>query len=313
MLTEFIACPFFHGSTLLTIIYIPSIPYHSCSVLPIICNYDVSQQQKWERYLIKFRVLLSPPLTIANFIYSYKMSRISRLEHAMHLWRFHREEEESWSLPELLNFKAPVAITKFLNPDLQSKLLNAANIQCWWRVREEGEGKGREGESYKGWRRDADDLQWYSSAALSIPPLINTTLDPAIDSSSSWSTSSSPSEKPSPSVSLSLSLSLSVRKEAPNLLLTGYAGNWMIPKNKEDLCFSLSIKEAKSLATKIPGNFSVENPSSGLGASSSNRISCHKFPGNFSLLGISSSGLGGASSNIYLSCHKFQQTLLWNP
>ncbi len=128
----------------------------------------------------------------------------------MHLWRFHREEEESWSLPDLLNFKAPVAITKFLNPDLQSKLLNAANIQCWWRAREEGEGKGREGESYKGWRRDADDLQWYSSAALSIPPLINTTLDPAIDSSSSWSTSSSPSEKPSHSVSLSLCLSVSL-------------------------------------------------------------------------------------------------------
>ncbi len=178
--------------------------------------------------------------------------------------------------------------------------------QCWWRVREEGEGKGREGESYKGWRRDADDLQWYSSAALSIPPLINTTLDPAIDSSSSWRTSSSPSEKPSPSVSLSLRLSVCVQKEAPNLLLIGYAGNWMIPKNKEDPCFFLSIKGAKSLATKMPGNFSVENPSSGLRASSSNRISCHKFPGNFPLLGISSSGLGGASSNIYLSCHKFQ-------
>jgi hypothetical protein len=115
------------------------------------------------------------------------------------------------------------------------------------------------------------------------------------------------------SLCLSVSLSLCVQKEAPNLLLTGYAGNWMIPKNKEDPCFSLSIKEAKSLATKIPGNFSIENPSSGLGASSNNRISCHKFPGNFSLLGISSSGLGGASSNIYLSCHKFQQTLLWNP
>jgi hypothetical protein len=60
------------------------------------------------------------------------------------------------------------------------------------------------------------------------------------------------------SLCLSVSVSLSVQEEAPNLLLTGYAGNWMIPKNKEDSCFSLSITEAKSLASKIPGNFSVE-------------------------------------------------------
>jgi hypothetical protein len=47
-------------------------------------------------------------------------------------------------LPELLNFKAPVAITKFLNPDLQSKLLNAANISMLM-TSEGRRGREREG------------------------------------------------------------------------------------------------------------------------------------------------------------------------
>lgn len=35
-------------------------------------------------------------------------------------------------------------------------------------------------ETYKGWISAEEDLQWYSNAALSIPPLMSTTLAPAI-------------------------------------------------------------------------------------------------------------------------------------